>query len=194
MKRLVLRAIAALITFFIGVSCVSAWLIHRHIQNRDVRLEAPVESSIPADTFITLERNSCYGLCPAYFLAISAEGTVIFNATYWGEDDGIWRARRSGVIRTRISQEQVQQLIAEFERANYFSLQDSYRDARDGCPSVATDSAWAYTSIQINGRRKSVEHYQGCIYAGSGFTTYPRELTTLESRIDEIVNISQWLR
>ncbi len=128
MKRLSFRAIVELFTFFVGIGCVSVWLIHRHIQTSEVRLEAPLEPIIPADAFITLERTTCYGFCPAYFLAVSADGTVIFNAQYWGEDDGVWRARSSSVIRSRISQEQVHQLIAEFERANHFSLQDFYRD------------------------------------------------------------------
>jgi hypothetical protein len=169
MKNFGIRALAALLTFSIGVACGSVWMIHLYSQAQKPKVETPSQPPIPSDTFITLERTGCYGECPTYTLAISADGTVIFSGFYAVTIDGVSRWKRSGVIRSRISQEQQHQLIAEFEKANYFSLQDSYRDARDGCPTYATDSSSAYTSIQINGRKKSVEHYLGCLYSGRDF-------------------------
>jgi hypothetical protein len=195
MGRFSTRVIVALLTFIIGVSLVGAWLVGRYGHPEKLEPAAAVEPPIPADTFITMERTGCYGTCPSYTLAVSAGGSVVFNSpSYWVEADGTRLVKRSGVVKGRVSREQVRELIAEFEKANFFSLQDYYRDARDGCPEVATDMPRAFTSIQISGRKKSVEHYHGCLYAGRDLISYPKELTSLEDRIDEIVNTKQWMR
>ena len=149
---------------------------------------------VPADTFISLERTGCYGTCPSYTLAISADGTTIFTGSYVATVNGTDEWKKSGVIKSHVTEEQIRQLVSEFDRANYFSLQDRYRDARDGCPTRATDMSSAYTSFQINGRKKSIEHYLGCVYDGGDLSTYPKELFALENSIDRIVNTKQWLQ
>jgi len=192
-KHYSIRAIAALFTFFIGTGCASILLTHTTIQEQKAKIETAVEPIIPADAFITLERTRCYGTCPSYTLAITADGTTVFSGFYLASVNGISQWKRSGVIKSRISQHQLWQLINEFEKADYFSLQNFYRDSLDGCPSYATDRSSAYTSIQINGRKKSIEHYLGCLYSRHDLATYPPKLTTLENRIDEIVDTQQWM-
>jgi len=195
MRNLSLRFIVALVTFCIGVACASVWLIHINSQPHTVQTGNPVEQKAPADTLITLQRTGCYGFCPSYTLTIAADGAVVFNATsYWAGTGKSSRLKESGPIMSEISQERIRQLINAFERANYFSLQDSYKDS-EGCPGgMATDMPSAYTSIQINGRRKSISHYYGCMDKGEGMFGYPRQLTELESKIDEIVNTKQWMQ
>src|SRR5207253_387703 len=91
------------------------------------------------------------------------------------------RMKDSGIITSKISQEQLRQLISEFEKADYFSLRDSYIKNED-CPrGISTDMPSAYTSIQINGRRKAISHYYGCIGKDEGFNVYPHELVELEN-------------
>jgi hypothetical protein len=128
-------------------------------------------------------------------LTVAADGTVVFNATaFWVEKDKTSYLKESGVIMSRVGREQLRQLIFEFEKADYFSLSDSYTSNED-CPgSLATDMPSAYTSIQIGGRRKAISHYLGCMDKGEGLVFYPRELIRLEERIDEIVNTGRWLR
>jgi hypothetical protein len=193
MRQLSIRILTATLTFIIGLGCGSIWMIHRYSEEK-AKAAIPAKPSIPSDTFISLERTGCYGTCPQYTLAISADGTVVFSGSYVREKGGTYEWKRSDVIKSRISEEQVGQLIAEFEKANYFSLQDRYRDARDGCPTFATDGPSAYTAIQINGQKKAVEHYLNCLYDGSGNNAYPKELTHLEEQIDEIVNTKQWMQ
>ncbi|HEX8564622.1 MAG TPA: DUF6438 domain-containing protein [Pyrinomonadaceae bacterium] len=192
----IVRALAISLAFIIGVGCGSLWIILPTEQTQPTRTEPPaIESFIPEDTFITLERTACYGTCPNYTVAVSADGTVIFSGSYYKTVKGVSVWTRTGVIKSRISQEQVQRLIDEFERANYLSLKNSYVIEKDGCPAVATDNPTAYTSIQINGQNKSVKHYLGCLYLTSGFDkSYPKELTALENRIDEIINTKQWMQ
>lgn len=189
MKRFIVPSLVAMLIFSLGVVCVGVWLKHRYSTTRP-----PLNSQVPSDTFITLERTGCYGTCPTYTVAVSGDGTVVFSAFYFAKVNGVNQWKKSGVIKSHISDEQVRQLVAEFDRANYFSLQDFYRDAKDGCPAVETDQSSAYTSIQLNGRKKSIQHYLGCLYEGRDSVTYPKELVALETAIDQIVDSKQWMQ
>lgn len=142
------------------------------------------EPSIPKDTLITLTRTACYGYCPSYKLTISADGTVTFE----GRD----YVKTKGTIKSRISRKQLQQLISEFKKLNYFSLRDTYQSEEDGCSTVWTDYPSATTSVRLNGKSKSILHYYGC-HKDPGNAMYPKGLTELESKIDEIVGTERWV-
>jgi hypothetical protein len=85
----------------------------------------------------------------------------------------------------------VRLLIAEFDKAKYFSLNDKYETQKDGCPEEWTDHPTVVTSIKMNGKSKSISHYHGC---RDGQIIYPKALTDLEDRIDEIVGTKQWIK
>ena len=142
-----------------------------------------IQQPIPPDTLITLRRPDCFLSCPHYLLTISADGTVTF--------EGFKNVRVKGKVQTQISREKVQLLVNAFMKAKYFSLRDEYIWQKDGCRKVWPDSSSATTSILINGKSKSVEHYLGC--RGKGKTSYPESLTKLERMIDELANTSQWI-
>ena len=188
MKRYLRYAFVGCVTFALGAYCGGRWM-------KPTRTSAPVvprsETTLPSDTLISLERTGCYGSCPPYTLVISGDGTVIFTGSYVVKSANNWQ--RTGVIKSRISQQQLQELLDAFEKADYFSLQDSYRNGDDGCPTTWTDSSSAYTSIKLEGRAKRVEHYLGCGYDGESFASYPKQLTELEETIDRVVNTKQWL-
>lgn len=146
-------------------------------------------AAVPEDTVITLERTGCYGRCPSYTLSIFSDGTV----TYYGQSRyGFTRV--TGAARSWVSQEQLRQLLSEFERVRYFSLKDRYETVGDGCPTVATDSPSAISSLQINGRKKTIRHYHGCIMKEREPEAFPRELTNLENRVDEITGSERWVK
>jgi hypothetical protein len=138
--------------------------------------------SIPPDTLITLERPDCFLGCANYLLTISADGTV----TYEGKAN----VRVKGKVQTQISREKVQLLVAAFAKAKFFTLRDEYAWRKDGCRKTWPDSSSAITSITINGKSKSVNHYLGCHTRGA---SYPPALTELERKIDEIANTEQWV-
>jgi hypothetical protein len=150
---------------------------------------------VPQDTLITLRRfTDAFGAGVHYELTISSDGTVVFkrfrNPFVAGFDP---KAPPPKPIRTMISVEKVAELIAEFGRINYFSLKDRYARIEDGCPGVWTDQAGAETSITINGKTKTIDHYYGCV--GPALQqTYPLELTRLEGKIDEVVGTYEWLQ
>ena len=122
---------------------------------------------------ITLERTACFGTCPVYSLTIKGDGTVV----YVGED----HVQTKGVKETAISIGDVNQLVLEFEKADYFSLNDSYTSFG------ISDMPSANTSISIGGKTKAIKHYLGDRSA-------PKQLTELENKIDEIVNSAQWIK
>jgi Domain of unknown function (DUF6438) len=148
------------------------------------RAQSFSQPSIPKDTVITLSRTSCFGYCPTYKLTISADGAVTFE----GRD----YVKTKGTVKSRISRTQLQQLISEFKNANYFSLKDKYESEEDGCSTVWTDYPSATTSIRIDGKSKSILHYYGC-HKDPGNAMYPKGLTELESKIDEIVGTERWI-
>jgi hypothetical protein len=143
------------------------------------------EADVPPDTVITLERTICYGTCPIYKLTIRGDGMLIYE----GKDF----VQTKGTVKSSVTREQLKELLSEFEKADYFSLQDSYRTESDGCPTFWTDNPSANTSILLDGRRKSITHYYGC-EESEGYKVYPQKLYALESRIDEITDSARWVK
>jgi Domain of unknown function (DUF6438) len=137
-----------------------------------------IPQDIPQDLKITLERTDCFGGCPVYKLTIIADGTVVFEGRRFVKQEG-------APIKSSVSRERLKQLIAEFDRVKFFSLEDDYSEIRLSCP---TDQPSAITSIRINGKSKTINHYLGCLEP-----KVPKGLTELENKIDEIVNTAQWL-
>jgi len=133
-------------------------------------------NTLPAateDLVITLERTPCFGKCPVYSLKIKGDGAVI----YAGEEF----VKTEGIQESTISEDAIQQLITEFEKADYFSLKDSYTAFG------VSDMPFVNTSITIGGKTKAINHYLGDRSA-------PEQLTKLENKIDEIVNSAQWIK
>ena len=160
MNKYLFAIIALLLTIVFMVSCVGN------------PTTTPGSSDIK-DVLITLERTACKGKCPVYTLSIYGNGTVVYE----GKDYVKVQGRQT----TAISEDQVRQLIAEFQKVDYFALEDSYEEF------MATDMPSTYTSLTVGGKTKTVRHYHGDFSA-------PEELTALEDRIDDIVNSDQWVR
>ena len=148
--------------------------------NQDRAQPIRVARDIPLDTQIILERQECDLTCPIYKLTISADGKVVYEGRRF--------VKKTGIVRSSISQEKLAELISEIERINYFSLKDKYSPGGE-CPQVVTDYPTAITSVRINGKSKTIEHYYGC--TGSDVM---QELTSLESKIDELVDTRQWIK
>jgi hypothetical protein len=148
--------------------------------NNRFQTVAASEQTIPPDTLITLERIGCFGPCPEYKITISAGGAVIFEGRRF--------VKKVGTAKSVISKEQVRELLAAFEKINYFDLRDRYEGPGDGCTQSATDHPSAITSITLNGKSKSVRHYYGC----RGVEVLA-ELEKLERAIDDAANSAQWI-
>jgi hypothetical protein len=121
---------------------------------------------------ITLERGLCFGTCPYYSLNIFENGTVVYN--------GYKFVNVTGQQISKISEEEIGELVREFYNINYFSLKDNYTEI------VSTDQPAVTTSININGIYKEVIDNQGAIA--------PQGLRLLENKIDEVTNSSKWTK
>ncbi len=143
------------------------------------------DKPVPSDTVITLERTRCYGTCPSYEVTIYADGRVVYEGRKF--------VKVEGTANGSVTQEQLRQLVAEFEKTDYFSLRDTYGDATDGCPTYMTDNPFANTSLRLGGRSKAIRHYYGCAEKGGG-KVYPQSLYALEGRIDEVVGTARWVK
>ena len=143
--------------------------------------QAVIPQDVPQDLMITLERTMCYWRCPTYTLTITADGAVIFEGRHFVKQEG-------ATIKSVISRDGLKQLMAEFDRVKFFSLEDDYMHDPRVCAEDRYDSPSAFTSIRIDGKSKTVRHYYGC-----RGPKVPRELIELEFKIDKIVNTAQWL-
>jgi len=132
----------------------------------------PVPTDI-ANVYITMERQGCQDQCPVYTIRIYGTGFAVF--------EGVEFVKRIGGAQTSVSEEKLKQLISEFQKIDFFSLEDNYEEqAVAGAPTVVT-------SITIDGQTKTVTHYHGD-------TSAPEQLTKLEDKIDEILNIDQLIK
>ena len=121
---------------------------------------------------IILKRAGCLGHCPIYDLTVLGSGKVIF--------DGQGFVDKKGIQTKEISKEKVMELVSEFEKINFFSLNDKYSK------SDITDLPGAITTFTINGKTKTINHYHGDQSA-------PKELSALENKIDEVVDTKEWI-
>lgn len=80
-----------------------------HLLNHGQQISST--QAIPADMLITLERTGCEGTCPMYTLRISADGRVVYRGKQF--------VRNRGRAESKLTQEQLRQLLAEFEKAGY---------------------------------------------------------------------------
>ncbi len=154
------------------------------IQNNNATNEAKNENS---NFSIKLETGGgdVMGSGFRYKLKIDSNGSVIF--------EGIKQTKVVGKIEDKLSQEKMNQLLAEINKANFFSLKNSYTSAADNCPSDATDQPTVNISIKMEDREKSIIHYLGCIENGGEWKVFPQELYNLENKIDEIVETKRWI-
>jgi hypothetical protein len=135
---------------------------------------APAAPNSTAPIVVNLKRTACYGHCPIYEVTVHADGTVEYD----GFKDVVVKGRKIG----HLSPAEMKSLDDAFATAKYLDLDGKY-DERD-CYDM-TDHSSAVTSYHLGDRTKTVDHYQGCRRA-------PKELTTLEQRIDEIVGSARW--
>ncbi|HKO51010.1 MAG TPA: DUF6438 domain-containing protein, partial [Polyangiaceae bacterium] len=123
--------------------------------------------SVPGATAIaTLERTGCYGECPVYRLTVNNDGSVVYVGTRW--------VKVLGRQVYKISEAQLAELHAAFERANFSQL-------RDYDKVESTDDDWAHLSYRRGGGFKRVRHYHGDNAA-------PAALGALEDEFDRIVD------
>jgi len=122
---------------------------------------------------MTLARSMCLGPCPSYTVEIRGDGTVQF--------EGLAHVDAMGKHSDRISRDAVTELLAAFQRADFFSLKNEYAAAITDIPSFTV-------SIEFDGRKKSVLDHYGLSVG------MPEAVADLEEAFDRLANTVRWLR
>jgi hypothetical protein len=114
--------------------------------------------------------------CPEYSVSVDENGTVIYN--------GRAGSKVHGEKVHSISVLAVRDLVAEFLRIDFFSLQDRYESKKLPNGNVETiDHANANTiSIDLDGKKKSVYIFYGA----------PEDLTNLQRKLYEVLQLAQY--
>ena len=119
------------------------------------------------DVVIEFEKTYCSGKCPVYKLKITSNGVVLL--------EGIENIENIGNFKSRLSKEQLEALIQDFESINFFSLSDSYR-------SFMLDLPTTFISYTVNGQTKKIKAYDNV----------PKQLLNLIDKIDKLVYELDW--
>lgn len=125
-----------------------------------------------ADAAITLTRGVCFGFCPDYSVTVRGDGSV----TYVGRRF----VNVTGEQHATVERAQVQQLLAQFDEAQFTSLHDAYR-------ANITDLPTYTVALTRNGQTKTVVDYGG-LSAGM-----PQAVRHLEDEIDRVAGTARWV-
>ena len=142
---------------------------------------AAQQSSAPNYKHVTITMKAEGGPCdcvfPAYSVSVDENGTVTYN--------GLKGVKVLGGKVHSISIPTVRDLVSDFLRIDFFSLQDSYRVKKfPNGTSATTDHTNATTiSIDIDGKKKSVYIFYGA----------PQELIDLQRKLYEVTEIAQYV-
>jgi len=140
---------------------------------------AATKDPVPSDLMIFLERRNCEDGCPVYRVLIFANGDVIWH--------GYSRVARMGLVKSRITPEQVKSLIDNFMAIDYFQLGNFNDYYGPGCQSNMVGFQIVITSLSMGGQSKMVVHEQRC--EGELF----EKLKSLEDKIDGVVDTERWI-
>jgi len=136
-------------------------------------------NSFNCDTVITLERSGCLGKCPVFKLALLSNGSVYFQ--------GRNQVKRTGIIDTLFNKNDLAGLVKEFYDSGFFRLGGKYDLTNCNGP---TDLSSIVISIKTIDISKKVIFYIGCI----DYRTEAKIITELADRIENISNVSSWIK
>lgn len=139
---------------------------------------APAGSGAVSDPVISLERQTCYGRCPAYLVQLFADGTVRF--------EGRQHVPVAGVQQARIDAADVRALQQRFEDDGFAGADSSYAHEGANCGQYFADGPQFTLSARIGARRTVVHLDSGC-------TAAPRFLTSLAAAVDSVARTHIWL-
>lgn len=143
---------------------------------------APGQNDVtPADTVpvIVLERESCFGTCPVYRLALFSDGRAAFT--------GVRHVTPVGTDSTRIPRSDVTSLRDEIAQTAFASLPERIEYGTPSCGSYATDLPTVVITAVLPSGRHRVRFDEGC-------RDVPPMLSLLAARIDSTAGITRWTR
>lgn len=140
---------------------------------------------------ISLQRTACFGSCPDYKVTIAGNGRVVFETTPFLNRDDVANVHRAfstesgvrvpGTHHTTIEPQAIDQLLAQFEQARFFSLRDEYR-------AEVTDNPTYVVTIDTGNGQKTVVDYVG---KEAGM---PESVTAIQDAIDAAAGTDRWIK
>jgi hypothetical protein len=126
----------------------------------------------PRSIRIVLARGECFGTCSVYRVEITGTGEVLYSG------------RRYVLIenehRTQIAPHEVQALLDQFRKSDFWSLRSKY-------VAPVTDNASYELTVSFDGRTKSVTDYVGRAVG------MPEVVTRLENAVDLVAGTAKWV-
>jgi hypothetical protein len=125
--------------------------LHRETTNRDITLQQlkasrgykQIESDSHGITEFGIERTECFGRCPQFTLRLFADGRVEYYGVRNVEHVGKWTGRLPSHYFRKVAH-----YVAEMQ---FTELSDTYH-------SLVTDSPTVYTTVVIDGVRKTISN------------------------------------
>jgi ankyrin repeat protein len=141
----------------------------------------------PSQVRIALQRTTCFGTCPDYWVEVRGDGRVSYRGSGYVVVEGAhhWQIEAAAAAR----------LIEQFRKADYFHL--------DGYYVVdVTDLPTYVTRASVGGQRKFVVNYGGAMPEGVFASTssgppgpqMPPAVTELENAVDVLSGVRSWVR
>lgn len=116
---------------------------------------------------IRLERTMCFGSCPAYNLEFRGDGTAQY--------EGFANVEKIGVYRAKVDEADLRFMMSEFNKINFFELNDIYDDR-------VTDIPTYTVTYQLGDKKKTViDRFNP-----------PPGLRELEKKLDSIAKKLDW--
>ncbi|OAO01561.1 hypothetical protein A8B75_14385 [Sphingomonadales bacterium EhC05] len=128
---------------------------------------------VVSDEFqITLERSSCYGMCPDYTVTISGNGEVTYEGRYY--------TLVEGEHAYEISKTAVMDLLDDFRKSDFWSFREKYEAAVNHSPTYTL-------TFNAGKQQKKIENYSGLEMG------MPTAIHDLENTIDKITDTERWV-
>lgn len=119
------------------------------------------------ETEIEMRTTACFGRCPVYTIKINGQGGASFNGKMFTEKEG----RHT----KRFAAGEVNALIREFEKADFWSFENEYT-------AEVTDLPTTYLIFKHDGQQKKIKMYYG----------YPDKLKELAGYVEKAAESEGW--
>ncbi len=163
---------------------LTAFVLSACTERNSLLLENADGSRIPPDTLISVGSSETLGQWYSY--VISNDGEVVYMPIKYA-GYGKPSVTQEVPIKSRISQEQLEQIVREFENQEFFSLNNEYLMGENDCEGRVLDAGIRTVSIEIGGRKKTVR-WKGCLKKGK---YYPPQLFSVIEKVLQAVNAAQ---